>query len=229
MKFEFIKGSCILCGEAMHIAQNGLCSRCQKTIHSFPYCGRCGSELMQNAQSCGNCLKQEPAWEQMVIIGRYLEPLSILIHRYKFHQQYWLDRTLARLLYLAIRQARRTHQLPFPEAVIPVPLAHFRQWQRGYNQADLLAHWLAKWLGVPNCNNWVQRIKHTHSQRGLTAVGRRKNIKNAFLINPKAQCHFQSVALVDDVITTGSTLAEVAKCLRKVGVKHIQVWGLARA
>jgi len=125
---------------------------------------------------CGHCLRNEPAWDRIVIIGHYLEPLSSLIHRFKFQKQFWLDRSLSRLLYLV-----------------------------------------------------VKRIKHTHTQRGLTAKDRRHNLKNAFTVNTKKSFPYERVALVDDVITTGSTLAEIAKQLRKLGVKEIQVWGLARA
>jgi competence protein F len=184
---------------------------------------------MENALHCGNCLQQEPAWDRMVIIGRYNEPLSTLIHRFKFQKQFWLDRTLARLLYLAVRNARRTHGLMIPDVIIPVPLHHFRQWQRGYNQADLLARQLAKWLRIPYASDVLRRTKRTPTQRGLSAKDRRQNLKNAFQLTPtgKQRC-YRCVALVDDVITTGSTLNEIAKQLRKMHVEHIQVWGLAR-
>ena len=141
--------------------------------------------LQHYAMGCGHCLKNEPAWDRIVIIGHYLEPLSSLIHRFKFQKQFWLDRSLSRLLYLAVREARRTHGLSLPQAIIPVPLYHFRQWYRGYNQADLLANWLSSWCHVPNCNHVVKRIKHTHTQRGLTAKDRRQNLKNAFAVNTK--------------------------------------------
>jgi competence protein F len=184
---------------------------------------------MENALHCGNCLQQEPAWDRMVIIGRYNEPLSTLIHRFKFQKQFWLDRTLARLLYLAVRNARRTHGLMIPDVIIPVPLHHFRQWQRGYNQADLLARQLAKWLRIPYASDVLRRTKRTPTQRGLSAKDRRQNLKNAFQLTPtgKQRC-YRCVALVDDVITTGSTLNEIVKQLRKMHVEHIQVWGLAR-
>ena len=161
----FFQFSCVHCKRAIHIGRNGLCSRCQKQIKTFPYCGRCGSPLQHYAMGCGHCLKNEPAWDRIVIIGHYLEPLSSLIHRFKFQKQFWLDRSLSRLLYLAVREARRTHGLSLPQAIIPVPLYHFRQWQRGYNQADLLANWLSRWCDAPNCHHVVKRIKHTHTQR----------------------------------------------------------------
>ena len=177
---HFFQFSCVYCKRSIHLGRNGLCSRCQKQIKTFPYCGRCGSPLQHYAMSCGHCLKNEPAWDRIVIIGHYLEPLSSLIHRFKFQKQFWLDRSLSRLLYLAVREARRTHGLSLPQAIIPVPLYHFRQWQRGYNQADLLANWLGRWCDVPNCHHVVKRIKHTHTQRGLTAKDRRHNLKKCF-------------------------------------------------
>ena len=153
----------------------------------------------------------------------------MLIHRFKFQNGFFLDRTLARLLLLAVYEARRTHQLTLPQLILPVPLHHLRQWQRGYNQADLLARQLARWLNIPYRNDLMKRIKRTPTQRGLTATARRRNLKNAFRISDTLpQTGYRSVALVDDVITTGSTLNEIAKQLRHAGVEHIQVWGLAR-
>lgn len=79
-------------------------------------------------------------------------------------------------------------------------------------------------------NNIVKRVRHTHTQRGLSAKDRRQNLKNAFsLAVSKNAFPYRRIALVDDVITTGSTLNEISKLLRKLGVEEIQVWGLARA
>ena len=105
---HFFQFSCVHCKRSIHLGRNGLCSRCQKQIKTFPYCGRCGSPLQHYAMGCGHCLRNEPAWDRIVIIGHYLEPLSSLIHRFKFQKQFWLDLSLSRLLYLAVREARRT-------------------------------------------------------------------------------------------------------------------------
>lgn len=218
--------SCVQCQTTLAIASHGLCSRCNQKIRRFHYCGHCGTELPQNSLHCGKCLRSEPSWDRMVIIGHYHEPLSTLIHQFKFQQQFFLDRTLARLLLLAIYQARRTHHLILPEVILPVPLHHKRQWQRGYNQADLIAQQLSKWLKIKCDNQLLQRNRHTHTQRGLSASARQQNLRGAFSLAKRKT--YQSVALVDDVITTGSTLNEISRLLRKNGVKHIQVWGLAR-
>lgn len=217
---------CVQCQSKLVIPNHGLCSRCNKKIRCFSYCGRCGTELPRDALYCGKCLQVEPIWDRMVIIGHYTEPLSTLIHQFKFQKQFFLDRTLARLLLLAIYQAKRTHQLILPEVILPVPLHHKRQWQRGYNQADLVAQYLSHWLKIKCDNQWLHRCRHTHTQRGLSAAARQKNLRNAFALSNIRS--YQSVALVDDVITTGSTLNEISRLLRKNGVQHIQVWGLAR-
>lgn len=137
---------------------------------------------------------------------------------------------MARLLLLAVYDARRTHRLELPDVILPVPLHHFRQWRRGYNQADLLAGQMAEKLPVAYRNDLISRVKNTRTQRGLTAKERKRNLKNAFVIDKKIRAlNYQSVALVDDVITTGSTLNEISRQLRKAGIRHIQVWGLCRA
>lgn len=217
---------CVRCGERLALSHHGLCSRCNRLIERFPYCGTCGAPLRENALHCGRCLLNEPGWDRLVMIGRYDEPLSVLIHRFKFQNQFWLDRTLARLMLLAIMRAKREHCLTLPEVILPVPLHHFRQWRRGYNQTALLARYLSRWLNIPYDLRQIQRIKRTPNQLGLTAEARRSNLKNAFRL--KLSVPYRSVALLDDVITTGSTLNEIAGQLRKHGVQHIQAWGLAR-
>ncbi|MCK3657829.1 competence protein ComF [Pasteurellaceae bacterium Pebbles2] len=220
---------CVYCQQKLAVGQHGLCSRCSRQIYRFPYCGCCAAELATDELHCGQCVREPPYWQRIVIVGRYAEPLSTLIQRFKFEGQFWLDRSLARLLYLAVREARRTHQLPLPDAILPVPLHHFRQWRRSYNQAALIAKWLARWLNIPMREDLLIRLKRTPTQRGLSAKSRRQNLKNAFQAQEKLKkCGYKSVALVDDVITTGSTMNEIAKQLRKMGVEHIQVWGLAR-
>ncbi len=179
-------------------------------------------------QRCGGCLNAMPYWDQMVLIGHYTSPLAEMIKNFKFHRQFWLDKTLARLLLLAVYEARRLHSLHFPQAIFPVPLHHFRQWQRGYNQADLIAKRLAKWLAIPCHSTFIQRVKRTPPQLGLNAKARRQNLKHAFKF-ANQEINYRSIALVDDVITTGSTLNEIAKHFRQLGVENIQVWGVARA
>ena len=218
---------CFHCHRSLAISSHGFCSKCYALLSHSAYCGHCGSNLLENQLSCGNCLRNEPKWHRIVQVSAYKAPLSEWIHRFKFQQQHYLDNALGRLLLLAIKQAQREHQLVLPEVIIPVPLFWQRHWHRSYNQAELLARYVAKKLNLPLDLQSLQRVKPTRSQRELTAMERRKNLKNAFCFKPLK--NYQRVAIVDDVVTTGSTLNTICLELRKQGVKEIQVWTLARA
>lgn len=223
---NWLGASCVSCQTTLALANHGLCSRCNAEIKRFAYCGCCGSELTFNFQRCGNCLTQPPLWQRMVLISRFQPPLSDLIHAFKFQRQFQLDRTLARLLLLAVKQAQRNHALSLPEVLLPVPLHSLRHWQRGYNQADLLAKQLSQWLNIPCDNQLLVRTRYTTAQRELSGKQRRKNLRNAFHLSQAPQ--YQSVAIIDDVTTTGTTMQEICKLLQKCGIKQIQVWCLCR-
>ncbi|MCW9710855.1 amidophosphoribosyltransferase [Avibacterium sp. 21-586] len=225
---NFLAFRCILCHQILSIQNAGLCSKCSRTIERYTYCGCCGMPTSNYVLHCGCCLNSRPYWDQMVVIGRYTPPLSEIIKNFKFQHQFWLDKTLARLLLLAVIDAKRQHFIRIPEIVIPVPLHHFRQWKRGYNQSHLIAKHLAKWLNIPCHSQFIQRIKRTPPQLGLNAKARKQNLRQAFKF-ANQRINYRSIALVDDVITTGSTLNEIAKHFRQLGVENIQVWGLARA
>lgn len=218
---------CFHCYRKLAIASHGFCSHCTQLLDSTAYCGCCGSPLLENSLGCGNCLRDEPKWHRIVQISAYKSPLAEWIHRFKFQQQYQLDRGLARLLFLAIRNAKRTHALQLPEVILPVPLHWKRQWQRGFNQAELIAKPLADWLSIPIDTQSLKRLQATQPQRELTALQRRRNLRNAFVYQPIKT--YQRVAIVDDVVTTGSTLNAICTELLKQKVREIQVWTLARA
>jgi len=190
------------------------------------YCGCCGALLVEAHRYCGECLRNEPKWHRMVLVARYQMPLSHWIHQFKFQGKYWFDRPLARLLLLAVKNARCEHQLNLPEVLMPVPLHWQRYWQRGFNQSELIARYLAKWLELPLDTRSLTRTKSTLSQRELSAKQRHRNLKGAFCYQPIR--NYQRVAIIDDVVTTGSTLNEICTVLLKKGVQEIQVWTLAK-
>ncbi|MDP8079490.1 phosphoribosyltransferase family protein [Phocoenobacter skyensis] len=218
---------CFQCEKPLAISHHGFCSRCYKQIEQSPYCGCCGSLLLENSLGCGNCLQDEPKWHKFVQICWYKSPLTHWIADFKFHQCYYLDQPLARLLLLAITKARREHFLTLPEVIIPVPLYWQRHWKRGYNQAELLTEPLSKWLNIPMDTDCLTRVRSTIPQRELSAQERRTNLKKAFCYQPIKP--YKSVAIVDDVVTTGSTINAICVELLKQGVKEIQVWTLCRA
>ena len=113
------------------------------------------------------------------------------------------------------------------DCLIPVPLHYRRQFLRGYNQSNQLARMLGRHLNIAVDNRLVKRRIHTAPQFGLDTKGRIKNIQNAFLV--KHQGEYQSVAIIDDIITTGSTVNELSRVLRGCGIKHVSAWVLAHA
>lgn len=218
---------CFHCEAPLALAHHGFCCRCYRLIEQTPYCSGCGALLRENAKYCGQCVRNELKWHHIVQVAPYKTPLSHWIHRFKYHDQYWLDQPLARLLLLAVRKAQREHDLSLPEVLLPVPLFWQRQWKRGFNQAELLCQQLSHWLKIPTDKHSLQRIRPTTAQQSLTAAQRRRNLKGAFRYTPKAP--YQRVAIIYDVVTTGATLNVICAELLKHGVQEIQVWTLARA
>ncbi len=219
---------CWVCQRTIFIGKNGICCFCQATISQSSYCFSCGNRTHCYTKCCGRC-RAEQNWDFLVKGGEFLPPLSSLIHQFKFHKAYYLDRCLARILLLAIKNARREMYFAMPDVIIPVPLHHKRWWQRGYNQSELIALQLGKWLNIPVEMAWIERQVNTPSQRGLTAKARHKNICNAFKLNLKNPQNYQRIAIVDDVFTTGATTMEICRLFRRAGVKEIYIWVVATA
>lgn len=170
--------------------------------------------------------EKAPPWSALVAVDDYVLPLSRLVHQFKFSSQTALAQPLARLLLLAVLQARRTRGLPPVDTLVNVPLFQRRHWRRGYNQSDLLCRPLAHWLG---CRYPASTLKRTHAtavQHRLNARSRKRNLKNAFRLElPVNGLH---IAIVDDVVTTGSTVAELSRLLLQSGAASVQVWCLCR-
>jgi ComF family protein len=153
----------------------------------------------------------------------YASPIDRFILELKFRAR--LDR--ARLLGELLGDYLSRHGRAFPECVIPVPLHRRRLRERGYNQALELARPVSRMLDIPLQYHEAVRIRATAAQSDLDLAGRKRNVHGAFaLAQPLKAKH---VAIMDDVITTGHTANELARCLRRGGVQTVEVWALARA
>lgn len=175
---------------------------------------------------CGRCLQRPPPWQRLVFVGDYVVPLSQLVKRFKFHRAPELAPTLARLMLLRWQQARREQNLNRPDLILAVPLHTSRCWRRGYNQSDLLARPLARWLGCVYRPAALRRVRKTALQQRLSAGARSRNLQRAFVCT--ASVAGRHIALVDDVVTTGSTVAEIAALLRRQGAASVQIWCVCR-
>lgn len=174
------------------------------------------------ARACLSCVRRPPPWEAARCPFVYDFPVDRMIHEFKFGRRIGTGRVLARLAadWIASHGARR------PEMLIAVPLHWQRRLARHFNPAHEIAHVLSRRLRVPLAAP-LRRSRATTPQSSLSAARRRRNLRGAFrLVRPVRARH---VALVDDVVTTGATAAEITAVLRAGGVAVIELWALARA
>jgi ComF family protein len=175
-----------------------------------------------SAPLCGQCQRKAPLWDAAWSPFRYAWPLDRLETRFKF------GRDLAAGRVLSTMWEREAKQSPLPQLIVPVPLHKQRLRERGYNQALELAKPLARALNIPCAVDVLLRLRHTDTQTTLSAVERRHNLNSAFGLRNNVQLPAH-IALLDDVFTTGTTLAECTKVLKRAGVGRVDVWALARA
>ncbi len=217
--------TCILCGNA-GFDSNDICHGCFNDLNRNNHCCYRCAEIFEtpNAapQLCGHCVSQTPAFEETHAPFIHQGIIRHLIARLKFNRQYQNARLLGTLL---ANHLEKTAEIP--EIIIPVPLHKQRYRQRGFNQSVEIAKTLSKQLNIPLDTKSCIRHRNTPHQIDLPAKQRHKNIKNAFKnTKPIKASH---VAIFDDVMTTGSTVNELAKLLKKAGVNRVDVWVCARA
>jgi len=212
---------CLACGER---GQAGL-DLCRCCAAALPWnriaCPTCALPLPCPAGSCGACLQGRPPLDAVHAAFVYARPLDRLLPRFKFHGDFAAGRLLSQLM------AGSCVPCPRPDALVAVPLHRSRLRQRGYDQALELARPLARTLRLPLRQDLLHRRQATAAQSDLSAVARRRNVRNAFVADP-ARVFPAHVALVDDVMTTGATLHAAANALRRAGVARVDAWVCAR-
>ncbi|CAG8999972.1 MAG: hypothetical protein CENE_01955 [Candidatus Celerinatantimonas neptuna] len=200
--------SSLWCKDCLSLLQPVATERCQQCGIAIPHPPR-----------CGQCLKRPPAFDLCIVFDDYQWPLDKLIQRFKHHKEVLLGQGLAELFY-------RHHSAAAATTLCPVPMHWRKQWQRGFNQSELLCQSLAKFYHLPHMDLFSR--KHAgHDLIGLSRSERQRAIRNSYQLKP-----FKSlpshITLVDDVMTTGATLNELANQLKKAGVEQINCWVLAR-
>jgi ComF family protein len=160
---------------------------------------------------------------------RFAPPADDLIRQLKYHGVY----ANARVLGVLLAHAAEERAAPLPRLLVPVPLHVGRLRERGFNQAAAIAHYAGKKLGIPIAPGALRRVRDTPSQTSLSVDERHRNVRGAFTVSSARALRQSSaaghVAIVDDVITTGSTVAEVERVLLAAGVSKVEVWAVASA
>jgi ComF family protein len=205
-----------------------MCADCVDRYAAFrPRCATCGLGLGLATPRCGECLRDPPPFARTVCVADYGFPWDGLIAAFKFQGRAELAGLLAERLCAAIEAGAAT---PAPELVLPVPLSPQRLAERGYDQAWELARRVARRLRLPAQARLLQRPIHTLQQSGLHRSERQRNLRTAFMADPRQRAQLQGrrVALVDDVMTTGATLREASAVLLRAGAASVDLWVLAR-
>lgn len=197
-----------------------------------PHCCLCGFPgASLDLDLCSSCRADLP-WEtsrqaDVLVALRYEYPVDQMIRELKYQGRI----AHARVLGVLLAQAARERDAPLPALLVPVPLHPARLQERGFNQATAVARYAARMLGIPVLGAAVRRIRDTPSQTVFGVEQRHRNVRGAFAVaeNSWRLREAQHVALIDDVMTTGSTLAELRAVMLSAGVRRVETWSVARA
>ncbi len=225
LSYKLLPATCIVC----RLPAKQTLDLCPLCLGDLPWlknnCYQCALplEATKNTTLCGECLQQRPSFAQTIALFHYAPPIDHLLKQLKFYQHLVNAKILGTLMTRKITEVYQEQSLP--QIIIPIPLHHKRLQQRGYNQALELARPIAKALRIKIDKFNCQRHRATIPQVSLSAKQRKQNLHNAFTIKNLAATH---IAIVDDVMTTGTTITAFSSALRKAGAIKIDIWVCAR-
>ena len=208
---------CVLCGA--QASSGTLCAPCETDLPWLPLqrCSVCALPLASGAV-CGACVARPPRFDRVEAPFAYRYPLAQLIHALKYGGRLALARTLGEALARTVPRD--------VDVIVPMPLARGRLAERGFNQALEIARVVAARTGIPLLRDAVRKVVDTPPQAALPWNERARNVRRAFVCD--SDLAGVRIAVVDDVLTTGATLNELARVLRKAGAVSVAGWVVAR-
>jgi len=208
-----------------------LCPKCktQVSILEPPFCTRCSTPFKSKvsvSHICWRCEQKPPYFDRLLSPFLYEGMMGSIIEGFKYGKTGRSGRVLGNMLgnFLMTQMHLDERML-----LVPLPLHPKREKERGFNQTLILAKGVKEVVSLPFREDLVVRVKNTKSQTGLNFKERQENVKNAFVVTDKAQIKGKKILLVDDVATTGSTINECAKALKRAGAKEVIAIVIARA
>lgn len=215
--------NCLLCGEQ---SQQHICQPCLALIeHNHKCCKLCALPLSISGETCGECLKKAPDYDQLIAPFIYQAPLSNLIMSFKQSNTTIAHQLMCKLFCEAIAEFYTNQPQEIPQTVTPVPLYWLRHLQRGFNQAAMLSYSVSCALNIEH-KHLFKRVKTSKEQKLSSRKQRLKNLKDSFIIEESVTG--KHIAIVDDVMTTGATVNQLATLLKQAGASSVSVWLLAR-
>ena len=219
---------CLACGEVVD-EPDALCGRCWAGITFFapPWCVGCGLPFphpMGDDALCGACARERRSWDRARAVLRYDKNSRRLVLGLKHGDRTHLAGAFGRWMHRAGKEV-----LAGADLLVPVPLHWTRLFQRRYNQAALLAQAVRAAGGPEVAADWLVRRRRTPTQGHLGPAARDRNVRGAFAMRARRSVAGKRVVIVDDVLTTGATVAECARVLKRAGATSVGVLTLARA
>lgn len=212
---------CPICNKIIPLGGSNICTVCSKkvTYVEEPYCLKCGKPVDDERELCCDCSQKEHNYDEGRSTFIYDEYMSRSVYRFKYNSKKEYAKFYGEEIFKRLNKKIISWNA---EAIIPVPIHKMRMKQRGFNQANLLAKELSKYTKIPVKNNIVYRKNQTKVQKNLSAKERENNIKKAFIVK-KNSVELNSVIIIDDIYTTGSTVDAISACLKAAGVKKVYV------
>lgn len=219
-------GKCLLCSQN-HRNSLPICSGCRNDLPWLQQnCQRCAlplalSAININARNliCAQCQKKSPVYDRVSAAFSYQFPINLMIMQAKFNNKVHYLNLLTQLL------LTRLDTSTSPDALIPVPMHRQRLLQRQFNQAAIISRCLSHHTGIPSNYYLLEKSCNTEHQMQLDAAQRQRNLRNSFSCRQAPPKH---VAVIDDVVTTGTTANEIARTLKRAGCGRVDIWSLAR-
>lgn len=223
-----VDGICPLCGGEKS-KRRGLGVNCLAKIAviSPPVCRKCGRPLRLEASHrkiCGQCETTNYYFEKARAVAVYEGALREYLAELKYRYRPALGAALGELLVEWIKLNRDYQKI---DLIIPIPIHHSKWLARGYNQAELMANPLQRYLGIEVKTDIIKRLKFTETQNSLDREARFDNVKDAFQVVNAKNLRQAKILLVDDILTTGATTSEAARVLLRAGAANVRVLTLA--
>lgn len=222
---------CPICNKICDRNGHHICTDCLMRLPLIPVvglCRQCGRDIPSQRFEflCDDCSCHHPSFDRAVSTLRFEGDARKLIHAFKFDEKIYLRNDLVDLLESAVRLRFKLDTI---DCVTSIPLSMLRRWTRGYNQCDILARELARRLNLPY-KSLLRRVGNPRQQGKLNEEARRKNVIDSFALARFVDLSkIKTVLLIDDIMTTGSTLSEAARILKSGGIKKVYAASLARS
>jgi ComF family protein len=224
---------CLVCDADLDDPKAYFCVTCLSEMipgpSDPPACLRCGLSVgpyVDTSQGCLGCKREHHRFDAAIRLGSYEGKLRDTCLSFKSVHNELLGKALCGILMTYQQSALRAARA---DLVVPVPLHFVRRFQRGFNQAESLAAWLAGELNLPHRSRILKRVRRTRPQSELKRDDRRDNVRGAFWARPAAELRGATVLLVDDILTSGATCSEAARALKIAGAARVVVTVVARS